>query len=119
MRQVDGRTHRTSHLTSIVVSIMPLTSDKRSSGRVQFSKGVDVKIVAIDGTWARSCTMIDVSQSGAKLVVEDFGSLKSREFFLVLSSSGTAFRRCELAWVNGEQVGVNFLKEAKPKKQKR
>jgi hypothetical protein len=32
------------------------------------------------------------------------------EFFLVLSSVGKAYRRCQLAWVNGNQVGVEFLK---------
>jgi len=29
---------------------------------------------------------------------------------LLLSSTGLAYRRCELAWVNGDQIGVNFLK---------
>jgi hypothetical protein len=28
---------------------------------------------------------------------------------LLLSSTGLAYRRCELAWVNGDQIGVNFL----------
>jgi hypothetical protein len=32
-----------------------------------------------------------------------------KEFFLLLSSSGLAYRRCELAWVNGDQIGINFL----------
>jgi hypothetical protein len=27
----------------------------------------------------------------------------------VLSSSGLAYRRCELAWVNGDEIGVNFM----------
>jgi hypothetical protein len=29
------------------------------------------------------------------------------------ASSGLAYRRCELAWVNGEEIGVNFLKTGK------
>ncbi len=57
--------------------------------------------------------MIDVSQMGAKLLVENtVDRTKLKEFFLVLSTRGTAFRRCELAWVNGEQVGIRFLKGA-------
>jgi hypothetical protein len=32
-----------------------------------------------------------------------------KEFFLLLSSSGLAYRRCELAWVNGDQIGVKFI----------
>jgi len=33
-----------------------------------------------------------------------------------LSSTGLAYRRCELAWVNGDQIGVNFLKTGDKKK---
>jgi hypothetical protein len=33
-----------------------------------------------------------------------------------LSSTGLAYRRCELAWVNGDQIGVNFLKLGEKKK---
>ena len=32
-----------------------------------------------------------------------------KEFFLLLSSSGLAYRRCELAWVNGDEIGVKFF----------
>jgi hypothetical protein len=35
-----------------------------------------------------------------------------------LSSSGLAYRRCELAWVNGDQIGVNFIKVAGRKKRR-
>jgi hypothetical protein len=61
--------------------------------------------------------MEDVSDTGAKLTVE--GSIKSlhmKEFFLVLSSTGLAYRRCQLAWVNGDKVGVTFLKRGEKKK---
>jgi hypothetical protein len=46
--------------------------------------------------------------SGARLTVID-GSVQGlalKEFFLLLSSTGLAYRRCELAWVNGDQLGV-------------
>jgi hypothetical protein len=49
---------------------------------------------------------------GAKLTIE--GSVEGidlKEFFLLLSSTGLAYRRCQLAWVNGEQIGVTFLKQ--------
>jgi hypothetical protein len=42
--------------------------------------------------------------------------LPLKEFFLLLASPGLAYRRCELAWVNGEEIGVNFLKHSKKKK---
>jgi hypothetical protein len=42
--------------------------------------------------------------------------LHLNEFFLLLSSTGLAYRRCELVWVNGEQIGVSFLKPGKRKR---
>jgi hypothetical protein len=77
-----------------------------------FTRGYDARVMAIDGTWSRACKVEDVSETGAKLLIE--GSIESlvslKEFLLVLSSTGSAFRRCKLAWVNGESIGVNFLR---------
>ena len=74
-------------------------------------------MMGIDGTWRRTCSIEDVSDTGAKLIVEGaLEGLHLNEFFLLLSSTGLAYRRCELAWVNGEQIGVSFLKPAKGKK---
>ena len=76
-------------------------------------------MMAIDGTWQRPCTMEDVSDSGAKLTVDgSIEGLPLKEFFLVLSTVGKAYRRCQLAWVNGDQVGVFFIKAAAKKKSK-
>lgn len=92
--------------------------DKRKQERVAFEKGVPVHIVAIDGTWQRRCKMADASDSGALLDVEgSLAGLDAKEFFLMLSANGVAYRRCETAWVNGTQLGVNFLKPiAAPKR---
>ena len=92
--------------------------EKRKNNRVQFSRGVDVQIVAIDGTWALPCIMLDVAQKGASLrIVGTVESLKLKEFFLVLSTTGTAYRHCGLSWVNGDEIGVHFLaKDEKSKK---
>ena len=74
-------------------------------------------MMGIDGTRRRQCTMEDVSETGAKLTVEgSVEGLHLKEFFLLLSSTGLAYRRCELAWVNGDQIGVNFLKTGEKKK---
>jgi len=73
--------------------------------------------MAIDGTWQRPCTMEDVSDTRAKLTVESsIEGLPLKEFFLVLSTVGKAYRRCQLAWINGDQVGVLFIKAAGKKK---
>ena len=70
--------------------------------------------MAIDGTWRRGCTLMDASQTGARLMIDtSIEGLSLREFFLLLSSTGLAYRRCELAWVNGDSIGVNFKRPEK------
>ena len=91
--------------------------EQRKAHRVVFERGYAANMMAIDGTWRRPCTMRDVSDTGAKLTIEgSVEGLAMKEFFLVLSTTGTAYRRCELAWVNGNQVGVYFIKPGQKKK---
>ena len=81
----------------------------RKSRRVAFERGYDAHMMAIDGTWRRACKIQDISDTGAKLSVESsIEGLPLKEFFLLLSSTGLAFRRCELSWVNGDDLGVYF-----------
>ena len=90
----------------------------RKSERVDFERGIRVYIMGIDGTWRRDCMMIDVSQTGARLCIEgSFEGLDLKEFFLLLSSTGLAFRRCRMVRVAGDQIGVEFLARDKVKKQ--
>ena len=97
-----------------------MTYGARRSERVQFERGYAVKMMAIDGTWRRDCMMLDVSTTGARLLVEgSIDGLNLKEFFLLLSSMGVTYRRCELIRVNGDELGVRFLhkqqKSDKPK----
>ena len=94
-----------------------MTFGDRKSERVDFERGIQVYIMGIDGTWRRDCMMIDVSQTGARLRIE--GSLEGldlKEFFLLLSSTGLAFRRCQMVRVTGDQIGVKFLARDKFRK---
>lgn len=89
----------------------------RKSERVNFDRGIHAHIMGIDGTWRRDCTMIDASQTGARLCVEgSFEGLDLKEFFLLLSSTGLAFRRCQLVRVAGDEIGVKFLTRDKAEK---
>jgi hypothetical protein len=68
--------------------------ETRGIERVTFSRGYDVCIMAIDGTWRRSCVLNAISDNDAELTVE--GSIQGinlKEFFLLLSSTGLAYRR--------------------------
>ena len=74
--------------------------EQRKARRVIFERGFAAHMMAIDGTWRRACKLEDVSDTGAKLTIEgSVEGLHLREFFLLLSSTGLAYRRCELAWV--------------------
>jgi hypothetical protein len=82
----------------------------KSPERVTFSRGYDVRIMAIDGTWRRDCLLNVISDSDAVLTVEgSIQGLNLKEFFLLLSSTGLAYRRCELVRVNGAEMDVQFL----------
>ena len=93
-------------------------SSERSKGdRVVFERGIPAHMMGIDGTWRRDCRMEDVSETGAKLTIEgSVEGLHLKEFFLLLSSTGLAYRRCQLSWVNGDQIGVTFLKQGDRKR---
>ena len=79
--------------------------------RVTFSHGYGVCIMGIDGTWRRDCLLNAISDSDAILTVEgSIQGLNLKEFFLLLSSTGLAYRRCQLVRVNGAEIDVAFLK---------
>ena len=72
--------------------------------------------MGVDGTWRRSCFLVDVSATGARLEVDgSLEILKTQAFFLILSSTGLAFRRCELVRIAGSEVGVRFIADKKSK----
>ena len=93
-----------------------MNDDHRKTNRVRLERRHAVNLMGVDGTWRRSCVLIDVSATGAKIEVEgSIDVLQAKEFFLLLSSTGLAFRRCELVWIDGCNAGVRFVK-AKPAK---
>jgi hypothetical protein len=94
--------------------------DRRSERRVGFELGIHVYIMGIDGTWRRECRMVDASQNGARLIVDgSIEGLDLKEFFLLLSSTGLAFRRCRMVRVAGEQIRVEFLASDKAASKKK
>lgn len=92
---------------------MPLRPDHR----VTFENGVAAQLMAIDGTWRLECIVHEVSEFDARIsVATSISGLHLREFFLLLSSPGLAYRRCAMDWINGNQIGAKFLA---PKNKKR
>src|SRR5712675_3413177 len=94
-----------------------MSEDNKGTERVTFSRGYDVCLMAIDGTWRRDCQLNAISDTDATLTVEgSIQGLNLKEFFLLLSSTGLAYRRCELTRVNGTEMDVAFLKGKNKKK---
>ena len=93
-----------------------MLGERRGGKRVRFERGWPASLMAIDGTWRRECTVVDISDGGAQLSAGNVGGLQLTEFFLLLSSVGVAYRRCTLAWVNGELLGVTFISQGGGKK---
>lgn len=63
-----------------------------------------------DGLPLRDCTIVDISQGGAKLRVAGAATLP--EFFtLVLSHAARTHRRCQVRWRSVVDVGVQFIPE--------
>jgi hypothetical protein len=84
--------------------------DGRKTARVRMDHRQPVNLMGSDGTWRRSCVLLDVSQTGAKLEVEGtLDVLQAKEFFMLLSSTGLAYRRCELVWIDGTTAGIHFI----------
>jgi len=93
-----------------------VSEESKGLDRVNFSRGYDVCIMAIDGTWRRDCKLNGVSETDASLTVDgSIHGLNLKEFFLLLSSTGLAYRRCELVRVNGSEMDIHFLKGKKKK----
>jgi hypothetical protein len=88
-----------------------MSSNRRRS--VRRAIGYGATIVAPDGAWTRKCRVVDISQSGAKLALEQSGELP-QDFVLMLSERGGPNRRCHVVWVTNEQVGVEFERPKKP-----
>ncbi|MGY3405842.1 hypothetical protein ACVWZV_001955 [Bradyrhizobium sp. GM5.1] len=94
-----------------------MAEDGKGAERVTFSRGYDVCIMAIDGTWRRDCKLNAISDTDAILTVEgSIQGLNLKEFFLLLSSTGLAYRRCELVRVNGVEMDIQFLRGKNRKK---
>jgi hypothetical protein len=53
------------------------------------------------------CTLVDISNSGARLLVEDASEVPNR-FTIVMTEQGVPRRLCRLVWRGENDVGVTF-----------
>jgi hypothetical protein len=86
---------------------------KRRKGAkgVEFENPLDVRVMAIDGTWCIDCQLIDVSENEARIRLTN-SAVNDTEFFLLLTKFGDpVFRMCIRRWVDGTLMGVSFHRD--------
>ena len=84
-----------------------MTRDRRSALR----RPIRWKALILNsaGSLVSHCTIIDVSSTGARLVLPEPTELPET-FLLVLSRNGDVRRQCELSWIKEKRVGIRFLR---------
>ena len=70
------------------------------------------KIIATDNKSVIDCTVRNLSETGAQLVIERTVEVPDRfQFFL---ANGDTIRNAEVAWIHGDRMGVKFTGEGRP-----
>lgn len=65
--------------------------------------------ITLDGGFAaRPCNVLDLSNTGAKLVVDD-ASVIPKQMRLAFTRDARAARLCEVVWRRGKTFGVRFV----------
>ncbi len=87
-----------------------MQGEKRASPRkpLEYSAGLDFG----DGRSPRACVLSNISRTGARIRVDNTADLPER-LTLLLSSNGV-MRRCRVAWSEGQNVGLEFVREPPP-----
>jgi hypothetical protein len=89
----------------IVVGNYRNRAELRKKPRRQFH--YDASILLDGASKPCPCALADVSETGARIVLESQRELPER-FILLLTRSGDARRHCRMVWRNGLTVGVEF-----------
>lgn len=91
-------------LLQAIIGARPSFIDQRRSPRehVRFPAWIDIG----NGAALRDCTVLDVSEDGARIALAAPRELPA-EFHLVLSRNGTR-RRCRLVWRSHDEAGLSY-----------
>jgi hypothetical protein len=64
--------------------------------------------IVVSGRADRECTVLDIAQTGAKVVVQDSQGIPDR-FELAFFQSLDKRQKCEVIWRRGKVLGVKFV----------
>ena len=92
------------------------TDRRRGPARFRFERPLDVRILAIDGTWCRDCQLIEVSESSAQISFSG-SPVTDTEMILLLTKFGCpVFRMCKRTSVDGGLMNLAFHRDVFGKK---
>jgi hypothetical protein len=89
-----------------------MASEKRKSPRKRLR--YPGQIVTGKDAEALLCALSDISETGARVVMHGSGEIP-HHVTLLFGPGGAAERRCRVAWRDGEQIGLEFIKPEKSK----
>jgi PilZ domain len=72
--------------------------------RVQFQALIDIG----GGSHPLNCTVMDVSEGGARIKVSSPAKLPN-DFWLVITKDRMKRRQCQIVWRSKSQIGVKYL----------
>jgi len=87
----------------IAMSVRRLPNQRQSARRTVFIKALLVR----EGRSNLPCTLVDISDVGARLIVDDVTEVPER-FRIVMTEQGVPRRDCRLVWRGRNDVGVTF-----------
>jgi hypothetical protein len=82
--------------------------DNRAHRRVPAH--LDGRLLSLDGRCNRRCTILDVSEGGARISGPDLQLIPGRAFLFV-AKTGDIFE-CDIRWTRGEEIGLHFIDSA-------
>lgn len=84
----------------------------RYDKRVNLRRGVHIpaKLIASRDAPLRDCVVLDISELGARLGLDDAQDTPE-EFTVLLAPQGRPYRRCRVVWRTDNQMGVIFDKD--------
>jgi hypothetical protein len=83
-----------------------MDAEQRDTFRRTVRQGA--RLATTEGAALGTCIMVDVSATGARLVLDKPDPLPKR-FVLLLSHNGNLRRLCSVAWQSETTVGVQFI----------
>jgi hypothetical protein len=82
---------------------------KRKHDRRVFARGYRAVLADRGGMWHGICSVLDISEGGAKLKLHDSQDAPQGELVLILGPNQSPQRACRIVWRKHGELGIIFL----------